>query len=118
MASFPSHVCTLVAGYGEESDPNVLRTEMERGPPKQRLVSSRMMVKLRCVLLFNSTDDVGEFDDWYFDTIGRIGQFTVAHPRTGATITANFEGGAIGPLTPVNNNRRRWRREVVIEYLR
>lgn len=118
MAVFPTDTCILVAGYTEEFDPSVERTDMERGPPKMRVLNSHVVAKLRCALLFDSTDDVGDFEDWYFQTIKRIGWFTVAHPRTGATITARFEGGALGPLAPVSNSRRRWRREVTLEYMR
>ena len=37
MAVFPSDTCILVAGYTEEFDPSVGRTDMERGPPKMRV---------------------------------------------------------------------------------
>lgn len=118
MASFPSDICVLIGGYGEEFDASVERTEMERGVPKQRLVNSQVLAKLRCALLFDTSSEVGSFEAWYFDTIKRIGWFTVEHPRTGATITARFEGGALGALAPINNNLKRWRREVTLEYLR
>lgn len=118
MAAFPSEICVLIGGYGEEFDPSVERTEMERGVPKQRVTNSQVMAKLHCALLFDTSADVDAFESWYFDTINRIGWFTVRHPRTGATITARFEGGALGALAPVNNNLKRWRRDVTLEYLR
>lgn len=118
MAMFPSDICILVGGYGESFDPSVEVTEMERGPPKMRRINSRVMVQISCRLLFLSTDDVGEFEDWYHDVIGRIGWFMVQHPRTGATIEARIKDGRLGTLTPINNARRKWQRDVVLEYMR
>lgn len=118
MATFPSNLCLLVGGYGEEFDPSVERTEMERGPPKMRVLNSRVMAEIQCRLLFASTDDVGEFEEWYFDTINRIGWFTVQHPRTGATIEARIKDGRLGQLTPINNARRKWQRDLTLEYMR
>lgn len=118
MATFPSGICILAGSYGESFDPSVERTEMERGVPKQRLVNTQVLAKIKCALLFNSSADVDAFDAWYFSTIQRIGWFQLPHPRTGLVITARFEGGAIGELSAVNNNRRRWRRDATLEYLR
>ena len=118
MAVFPADTCILVAGYSEEFDPSVAITEMERGPAKLRVLNSNVVARIPCALLFDSAAAAADFEDWYFNTINRIGWFTVTHPRTGATITARFEGGALGPLAPVSNSRRRWRREVTLEYMR
>lgn len=118
MAAFPSDICVIVAGYSEEFDASVERTEMERGVPKQRLVNSQVLTKLKCALLFDSSAKADAFEAWYFGTIKRIGWFALEHPRTKATINVRFENGSIGELVPVNNNRRRWRRNVVFEYMR
>lgn len=118
MATFPEYVCVEVAGYGESFDPSVERTEMERGVPKQRITNTRVMQRLRCSLMFDTPQEVANFETWYFQAIGRIGWFDFKHPRTGAVVNARFEGGALGDLSPVNNRRRKWRREAVLEYLR
>lgn len=118
MDIFPAQPRLLSASYSEEFDPSVERTEMERGVPKQRLINSQVMCQLKCVVLFDSSEDVAAFEAWYFGQIRRIGWFTVAHPRTGEALSARFEGGRLGALVPVNNNRRRWRRDVTLEYLR
>lgn len=118
MATFPSQHCLLVGGYGESFDPAVERIEMERGPPKEMLRNTRVMAEIKCSILFDSTDDVGAFEDWYFQTIKRIGWFSVTHPRTGATINAKIKGGVLGELVPVNNARRKWRRDITLEYVR
>lgn len=118
MASFPSDICVLTGGYSESFDPSVERTEMERGVPKQRLVNTQVLAKIKCALLFNTSADADTFEAWYFNTIKCVEWFQIPHPRTGATIMARFEGGAIGDLSPINNNLKRWRRDVTLEYLR
>lgn len=118
MAALPSYVSVLVAGYGEEFDPSIERTEMERGLPKQRLLNTQVLQRLECTLIFSSAANVAAFETWYFDTIGRIGSFTMDHPRTGAAITVRFEGGNIGKLTSRNGRFTSASRPVVFEYLR
>lgn len=118
MATFPSDLCLLVGGYGESFDPAVERTEMERGPPKETVLNSRVLAEIKCSILFDSTGAVDAFEGWYFQTIKRIGWFSVTHPRTGATINAKIKGGVLGELVPLNNARRKWRRDVTLEYLR
>lgn len=118
MAALPGYVEILFSGYGEEFDPSVERTEMERGLPKQRIGNSQVLQRLECTLLFGSKADAAAFETWYFDTIGRIGSFTLDHPRTGASITARLEGGRIGKLVPRNAAFTTSQRAVVFEYLR
>lgn len=118
MEALPSYVCVEVSGYGESFDPSVQVTEMERGPPKMARINSRVQMNLRASLLFMTNADAVAFENWYFDAIQRVGEFTMEHPRTGATITAWFQGGSIGTLAPVTNRRQKWRRDVVIEYMR
>jgi hypothetical protein len=118
MAALPSYVRILFAGYGEEFDPSVERTEMERGVPKQRVINSQVMQELHATLLFSSTADAGSFETWYFDTIKRVGFFDFVHPRTGATHSGRFKDASIGRLEPRNARYSRATRAVVIEYLR
>lgn len=118
MAEFPSYAEVLFAGYTESFDPSVARTDMERGVPKQRLLNSQVLMKVNATIFFRSAADVAAFEDWYFDTIGRIGWFTMTHPRTDATVTARFDSGSIGTLTPLHTLFRVAKRELVIEYLR
>lgn len=114
----PDYVCIEIAGFGEEFDPSIERTEMERGVPKQRVVNSGVMQELPATLLFNSAEDAASFETWYFTDIKRVGFFDFVHPRTGATHSGRFKGASIGRLTPVNNRRHKWRRSVTLEYLR
>lgn len=118
MATFPTYVEVRFAGYGETFDPSVERTEMERGVPKQRLINSQVMQELAMTLQFKGPADLENFEDWYFDEIKRIGWFSMAHPRTGQTITARFKGGSIGTLTPLIPGFKLSTRDVVVEYIR
>lgn len=118
MAVFPTTAKILHAGYEESFDPAVVRTEMDRGVPKQRLLNTKVMQELNCTLLFDSAADAASFETWYFTAIGRIGWFDFTHPRTGATVSARFKDGRLGALAPRNPQQTRFTRDVVVEYLR
>lgn len=118
MAALPEYVTVLFDGYGEEFEPAVLRSEMERGPPKERLLNTQVLQQVAARLLFKSKADAASFEAWYFDTIKRVGYFDVAHPRTGNTISAKFRGGEIGRLVPLVPDFSWSVRDVVIEYMR
>lgn len=118
MAAFPAYVKILESGYGEDFDPAIERTEMERGVPKERVLNSQVLMKLSATLLFMSKADMASFEAWYFTEIQRVGWFDLVHPRTGATVTARFEEAKIGKLTPRNPMLTSATRPVVFEYLR
>jgi hypothetical protein len=117
MAALPDYVSLLLAGQADSFDPGVVRSEMERGLAKQRVGNSRVVRKLSATLQFESNADVNAFEDWYFNTIRRIGFFDVRHPRTGVLTPMRFENGSIGELTPAVNGYRIASRAVVLEYL-
>ena len=118
MAALPSYVTVLFDGFGEAPQPGVERVEMERGVPKQSITNTKTMVEFSARFLFKSAEDAVSFDSWYYDTIKRAGQFTMQHPRTLATITAQFKGGDIGTLIPMIPDFSWCQRTVTIEYLR
>lgn len=118
MATLPSYVTILFDGFGEEFDPSVLRIEMERGVPKQRVINTHVMQEVAARLLFKSKADAASFEAWYFDTIERIGWFDFVHPRTGVTVSGRFKEGRIGQLIPLVPDFSWSARDVVLEYLR
>ncbi|WP_313493762.1 hypothetical protein [Stenotrophomonas sp.] len=118
MASMPSVARVVFDGQSRSLDPSVLRTEMERGVPKQRVENSQVLMKQSMTLYFTGMEAVLAFEDWYFDDIGRIDWFTMDHPFTGQVITARFEGGALGQLAPDEKEAGDYRMDVVVEYLR
>lgn len=118
MAALPSYVVVRMAGYSEDIEPSVERTEMERGPAKQKLLNSQVLVHLNLSFLFATSAESEDFLDWYFDTIQRIGYFTMEHPRTGETVTVRFPGGNIGTLRSLSGTDHLWQRDLAVEYLR
>lgn len=118
MAALPDYVSLLLAGQGDDLNPAVVRTEVERGFAKHRVSNSRVVRKLNATLQFETNADANAFEAWYFDTIRRIGFFDVRHPRTGTLTPMRFEGGNIGELVPAVNGYHIASRAVVLEYLR
>ncbi|ECH9271578.1 hypothetical protein JY452_04580 [Stenotrophomonas maltophilia] len=118
MTALPSVARVMFEGQKRTFDPSVLRTEMERGAPKQRLENSQVLIKQAMTLYFASIADVNTFDAWYFGEIKRIGWFTLVHPYTGEVITARFENGALGDLVPEEKLPEDYRMDVVVEYMR
>lgn len=118
MAALPAYVTFLFDGYGEEFDPAIERTEMERGVPKQRVLNTHVMQDVTARLLFKSHADAIAFETWYFDTIGRIGWFDVTHPRLGGTVSMRFKEAKVGALMPLIPDFSWCAREVTLEYLR
>ena len=118
MAALPSYVCIEQGGWSEDAMPSVERTEMERGPAKQKLLNTRRMPQATATLVFRSAADAAAFEDWYDYTINRIGWFDMTHPLRGTTIQARFVGGDIGSLAPRGKGFAASSRDVLIEYLR
>lgn len=118
MAALPSYVIVRMSGYSETFDPSVQSTEMERGPNKESVLNSQVKMRLGVSFLFMTSDDAESFLDWYFDTIGRIGYFTMTHPRTGATISAKFPKGDLGELRSAAGTNHMCQRDLTVEYLR
>lgn len=118
MAALPSYVDILVDDWGEEPDPSVERAEMERGPPTEALVNSKVLVEVQATLLFGSKADALAFEAWYYDTIKRIGWFDVVHPLSGATVSMRFKAGNIGRIAARTRAFNTFQRSTVMEYLR
>lgn len=118
MSNFPNYVEIMLDEGGEEFDPDVLESPMERGLAKLRLRSRRVTMQLPVKLLFESRQALADFDTWYFDEIKRIGWFNLADPRTGQVRAMRFKGGALGRLTPAVASYAVATRTATLEYLR
>ena len=118
MAALPGYVVVRMAGYTEDLDPSVLRTEMDRGPAKQRVQNHHTIETLQVSFLFATSLQAEAFLDWYHDDIRRVGYFDMVHPRTGATISARFPGGSIGTLRSIAGTDHLWQRDLAVEYQR
>ncbi|ACE75757.1 P17 [Xanthomonas phage phiL7] len=118
MSSLPDYVEVLVEGYGEEFDPSIEITEMERGFAKQRVKNTFVTMKLNLKLLIRGKANVEAFDDWYFNDIKRIGFFTMLHPRKGQLITCRFFEAKLGPIVMVQPGFASVTRDCTVEYIR
>lgn len=118
MSALPSYARIIFDGYGEEFDPSVLRTEMERGIPKQAIQNTQVLQKVNATILFLNAADIDSFETWYFTDIKRIGWFDVKHPRTKQLKSMRFEGGKLGPLSPKTSGFYIASYSVVLEYMR
>ena len=117
MASLPDYV-TLNFSRPESFDPAVITSEMERGLAKTRVASARVVKEVEVTLQFESAADTEAFEDWYFNTIRRIGFFDWFDTRTGTQRSVRFKGGALGALTPLAVGFAVAQRTATLEYLR
>jgi hypothetical protein len=119
MADFPSYAKFVLSAYAEEDeDPSVLRTEMERGIPVERVINKDIMQKISGTILFLNDEDIERFETWFFDEIERIGWFNLRHPRTRQMIRARFIGGKRGQLMPTTGGFGIAQRSIELEYMR
>lgn len=118
MHRLPNYLTLLLDDAGEEFDPGVIRSDMDRGLAKMRVGTSRVTVRVSATLLFDSQSAATDFEAWYFNDIGRIGFFTWSDPRTEESRIVRFKDGAIGKLVPTIAGYAQSQRSVVLEYLR
>lgn len=117
MASLPSNVKFGWRDMRESRDPVVERTQMERGVPKQRRVTSDVRREIEVTLHFDSKAILASFETWFDSTI-HSGQdfFDFVNPRTGAAQQGRFVGGELGPVTFLNPTLEKSSRSAKIEY--
>lgn len=118
MAQLPDCVTLLMDDAGEEFDPGVIASEMEKGLAKLRVGQSRVIKRLPVTMLFDSAADAERFEEWYFGTIKRIGWFEIQDPRTQTMRSVRFVGGQLGKLVPTLAGYAQSKRDATLEYLR
>ncbi|WP_370679373.1 hypothetical protein [Comamonas sp. GB3 AK4-5] len=118
MAQLPEYVNVLYSGSSEKFDPGIIQSEMEKGLSKMRVGQHRVVVEQAAVLQFKTAEDSLAFEDWYFNTIRRIGFFTIPDARTGLPRSARFKNADIGTLEPQHGGYAVSKRSVTFEYLR
>lgn len=119
MATFPTYVKILI-GSSESPKSVVMRSEMERGKPKQRRIASDTMVTVPVDLFFETKQNATDFETWVYSQIGGgANEFNWTNPRTGTTVLASIVGGELGALKPATGV---WSgmsmRSMQLEYLR
>ncbi|QYW02489.1 hypothetical protein CPT_Silvanus_015 [Stenotrophomonas phage Silvanus] len=118
MSNWPATAKIILPGYGEEPQPSIRRTEMERGMPKQSLMNTHVMQELTFTVQFETEEAAQEFEDWYFNDLRRIGFFNFRNPRTRQVVSARFKEAKIGSLSPITGGFGLTQRTVTVEYLR
>lgn len=97
MATWPSSVLPafdefLVESYVENAPDNVIRTDMEIGPPKVRLRGTAAPVVCSGSMHMTSTQVVN-FRTFFDDTVNYgADEFDTIHPRTTAAVSVSFIG--------------------------
>jgi hypothetical protein len=119
MATFPTYVKILI-GSSESPKSVVVRSEMERGVPKQRRLSSDSMVTVPVDLFFETKQNAIDFETWVYSQIGGgANWFSWKNPRTSAVVQARIVAGELGSLKPATGV---WSgmsmRSLNLEYLR
>ncbi|MCE5182351.1 MAG: hypothetical protein LLG15_11165 [Betaproteobacteria bacterium] len=98
LPSFPSYAVLLFDGFSEKPEPNIDRTEMESGPPKQMPKSSRAMETRHVKYRINSRAEFLSFKDWHrVDLKQGSAWFSWADPLDLVTKKARIVGGKIEP---------------------
>lgn len=94
MPTLPSYAKIMAAGYAEQPQPTVLRTEMESGPPKQARVVSRGMVVRPVQLRIDTLANYLAWRTWVKDTLqGGALWFDYTDPLTATTLSARLING-------------------------
>lgn len=94
MATFPSYATILLAGFGEEADYGVIRTEMDGGIAKQRARWSKAIVTRDATIMVRSKEDKTLFDTWAkTDLNGGAGWFDWTDPLDAVTKQTRIVGG-------------------------
>ena len=119
MATLPTGTVISAEGYVESiPDPSVETTDMERGLAKYRIKNQKVVRTINATLEFHSLAALNAFDNWYFDTIKRIGWFDIVDPRTKVTRAVRLREGKIGDYVSISQDYEYASCAVVFEYLR
>lgn len=105
MSSFPSYAKIALAGFAEQRESALMRTQMESGPPKQAKVRSRVMINRPVSILLSSLADYQAFVLWFSQTIHEGADwFDFTDPVDGTTKSARFVGGGLDAVPSDSKN--------------
>ncbi len=118
MAAFPTAYKILIE-TSEAPTSVVIRSEMERGVPKQRRIAADALVTVPISVVFFNKQQAADFEDWFYNDISAGADFfDWTDPRTGLAVEARIVGGQLGELVPLRDGYNLSRRSMTLEYLR
>ena len=97
--TFPAYAKIQFAGYSQQRESAIMRTEMESGPPRQTKVRSKVMLTRNVKLYFASLADFQSFEAWYAAelSLGAL-WFNFPDPVSGTTVSGRFVGGGYSAM--------------------
>jgi hypothetical protein len=117
MPAFPHELCAIRFGdHAEREATMYLRSEVERGLPRQRRFQADSLVTVPCTLLFKSRLNESAWRVWFGSDGGGFFDFTL--PRTGQVVKARVIGGNLGTLKPRSPDWEWSERSIELEYIR
>lgn len=118
MAAFPPDL-KILFDTSEAPAPVVIRSEMERGVPKQRRTAADALVTVPISVIFFTKQQAADFETWFSGEINAgVDFFDWTDPRTGALREARIVGGQLGELIPLRESYNMSRRSMTLEYVR
>lgn len=117
MAAFPSYANILRAGFSQQRESALQRTEMESGPPKQTKVRSRVMVRRQMLVQFVTVADYQSFLTWFqTDVAYGADWFDWTDPVDGVTKQARIVAGLESEAPePAGGGVAQWRVALTLE---
>lgn len=115
MATFPAGKITF-SGFKRQRVSSVNRSDMESGPAKQALRSSRDYIRFPVTYLFTDVE-YDAFDLWVDATINKVGWFDWTDPVSDTVREARIVNGDISEASPLNPQMDRWVVKFMIEVL-
>jgi len=113
--TFPTYAKIQFAGYSQQRESAIMRTEMESGPPRQTKVRSKVMLTRNVKLYFATLADFQSFEAWYAAelSLGAL-WFNFPDPVSGTTVSGRFVGGGYS-ATPLVGGLAAWIVDAKIE---
>lgn len=100
MAAFPPYAKIVAAGYSEEADVGMLRTDMDGGIAKQRPRWTAEINKRDVTILTLSLDDKLAFDTWLKEEVNFGAGWFDWRDLDGVTKQARIVNGKVRWTTP------------------
>lgn len=117
MAAWPSYARIQFSGFSIDRESASKRSDMERGPAKQRLIRSHPMKRLNVTILLVSLADYNAFSTWY-ETDIQLGTlfFDMPDPTMPTTIRQFRFVDGLKSETPLNGALTAWQAQAQLEY--